>query len=203
LPSPLLHQFLQSAEPVSDVQLFKYPASLRRRYETLRRFPEGLLVMGDALCSFNPIYGQGMSTAALQAVLLGECLHGGDRQLARRFFRGAARIVDVPWQIAASADFQYPQVRGNRPLLARVTNAYLALVHRAAHTDPAVALAFHRVANLQGRPASLFRPRILSRVLKHWWTSGDSAADCYLPESPTQPPRLVCAGIRAGNLRVS
>jgi 2-polyprenyl-6-methoxyphenol hydroxylase-like FAD-dependent oxidoreductase len=203
LPSPLIHQFLQTAEPVSEIQLYKYPASLRRRYEHLRRFPEGLLVLGDALCSFNPIYGQGMSTAALESVLLSQCLAQGEAGLARRFFRGAARIVDVPWQTAATADFQYPQVRGQRPLLAGAINGYQALVHRAAHSDPVVALAFHRVANLLDQPASLFRPSILARVLAHWWQSEDSAADYRLLETPTQPPRLISGGVRLGAMRVS
>ncbi|HEX5103112.1 MAG TPA: hypothetical protein VFV87_04845, partial [Pirellulaceae bacterium] len=202
LSSPLIHDFLRSAEPVSEIQVFKYPASLRRRYERLKQFPEGLLVLGDALCSFNPIYGQGMSTAALEAVLLGECLQHSEPRLAQRFFRGAARIVDVPWQTAATSDLQFPQVRGKRPLLSGLANAYQSLVHRAAQADPEVALAFHRVANLLERPASLLRPRILRRVLHHAWRASEPA-ECRLVESPTQPPRLICAGIRAGGLRIS
>ena len=198
LPSPLIHQFLQTAEPLSEIQLYKYPASVRRRYDRLRRFPEGLLVLGDALCSFNPIYGQGMSTAALEAVLLGDLLKQGDERLAERFFRGAARIVDVPWQIAVTADFQYPEVRGRRPWLAGLTNAYLRLVHQAAHRDPVVALAFHRVANLLDMPPSLFRPKILSRVLSHWWRCEDAAPAHRMLETDAQPANLICEGIRAG-----
>jgi len=167
LPSLLLHEFLETAEPLSDVQLFKYPASLRRRYERLRRFPEGLLVVGDAMCSFNPVYGQGMSVAALEAELLGSCLQHGRGRLSKRFFKAAARLIDVPWQIAVGADFRFPEVRGRRPKLSGLTDAYLRMVHRAAHRDPVVAVAFHRVANLFTPPASLFRPRILSRVLRN------------------------------------
>ena len=201
LDSPIIHQFLRTAMPLSEIQIFKYPASVRRRYENLRRFPQGLLVMGDALCSFNPIYGQGMSTAALDAVLLGDCLRHGDERLAHRFFAGAAKIIDVPWQISATADFQFAEVRGRRPLLAGMINSYLALVHRAAHADPTVAIAFHRVANLLAQPASLFHPRILSRVLKHCWRGDQLVERHRIVESPTQPPRLNCAGVRVGGMR--
>jgi 2-polyprenyl-6-methoxyphenol hydroxylase-like FAD-dependent oxidoreductase len=165
--SPLIHEFLQTAEPLSEVVKHKVPGSLRRRYERLRRFPAGLLVLGDAMCSFNPVYGQGMTVAALEAQALDRCLEQGTNDLARRFFRAAAKIIDVPWQIAVTTDFQYRQTRGRRPWSAGLMNGYLGLVHRAGHVDPQVALAFHRVANLLAAPTSLLRPRIVLRVLLH------------------------------------
>jgi 2-polyprenyl-6-methoxyphenol hydroxylase-like FAD-dependent oxidoreductase len=169
LPSPVFHEFLSSAEPLSDVEIMCYPASVRRRYEWLARFPAGLLVAGDALCSFNPIYGQGMSVAALEACALGECLHDGTAGLARRYFRKAAAIVDVPWGIAVTADFRFPHVRGPRAWSSGIVNAYLNLVHRAAHSDPVVCLAFHRVANLLDPPRSLLSPRVLGRLARDAW----------------------------------
>jgi 2-polyprenyl-6-methoxyphenol hydroxylase-like FAD-dependent oxidoreductase len=183
LASPVIHEFLETAEPASDIQIFKYPASVRRRYERLKHFPDGLLVMGDAMASFNPIYGQGMSVAALEAELLHECLKVGQQHLAKRFFRAAARLVDIPWQIAVGADFRCPEVRGRRPLLSGLVGAYLRHVHRAAHRDPEVAVAFHRVANLIDKPSSLFRPRIVWRVLRNGRRAPDlEIAGAYLLE---------------------
>ncbi len=165
LPSPSVHAFLENAEPVSKVVRFTLPGSLRRRYERLRRFPRGLLVLGDALCSFNPIYGQGMTVAAMEANVLDEILVRGTSDLAGDFFRRACRLIDVPWQIAVTTDFRFRETRGCRPRLAGITNHYLKLVHRAAQTDPAVGLAFHRVTNLLSSPRSLCSPSIMLRVL--------------------------------------
>jgi 2-polyprenyl-6-methoxyphenol hydroxylase-like FAD-dependent oxidoreductase len=169
LPSPLISQFLATAEPLSDVQRFRFPASTRRRYERLTRMPEGLLALGDSICSFNPIYGQGMTVAAFEASLLDECLMAGTTGLPRRFFRRAARLIDTAWQISATADFQFPEVRGRRPWSAGLLNRYMRQVHVAAHRDRDVALAFHRVANLLDSPASLFHPRILWRIVRGWF----------------------------------
>jgi hypothetical protein len=169
LPSPVFHEFLQTAEPLSDVEIMRYPASVRRRYERLRRLPAGLVVMGDALCSFNPIYGLGMSVAAIEARVLGDCVAKGLAGLPRRFFGRAAAIVDVPWGIAVTADFRFPHVRGKRSWSSGAMNAYLRLVHQAAHHDPVVCLAFHRVINLLDPPRSLVHPRFVGRFLGSWW----------------------------------
>src|SRR5581483_1345200 len=114
LPSPDIHEEIRSAEPLGDAQPYTFPASLRRHYEKLPRFPEGLLVLGDGICSFNPIYGQGMSVAALEAMELDRALAAGRADLARRFFAGASKIVDIPWSIAVGGDLRIPEVKGPR-----------------------------------------------------------------------------------------
>lgn len=165
LPTPELYQFLRTAEPASEILSYKYASSLRRRYEHLRRFPEGILPLGDAISSFNPVYGQGMTVAALEAGALDECLSAGTARLSRRYFARVARLIDTPWQIAVGTDLRNPEVQGHRPLGTNLINGWIDRVHRAAQHDPQVALAFHRVANLLAPPSSLFHPALACRVL--------------------------------------
>lgn len=108
LPSSLIHDVIRQAEPLSEPMSARFPASIRRRYERLTRFPKGFLVAGDAICSFNPAYGQGMTAAAFQALELGRAIDAGWGGLARRFFAGAAKVVDIPWSIAVGNDLRMP-----------------------------------------------------------------------------------------------
>jgi 2-polyprenyl-6-methoxyphenol hydroxylase-like FAD-dependent oxidoreductase len=174
---------IRDAEPLDDITAYQFPANVRRRYERLRRFPAGLLVFGDAICSTNPAYALGMSMAALQAASLRDALGDGDRDLARRFFRAAAEPVTWAWQAAVGADLALPQVTGPRPLPVRVIGPYAAMVLRAAERDPVVARRFLRVASLQDPPTRLFRPATALRVVRHNLRRGPaSAADAPAPD---------------------
>jgi 2-polyprenyl-6-methoxyphenol hydroxylase-like FAD-dependent oxidoreductase len=166
LPVPAIHEVIRDAEPLSDPRLFRYPVSSRRRYERLRRFPAGYAVFGDAICSFNPVYGQGMTVAAVEALALRACLAEGTDGLARRFLPTAARVVDSPWDISVGGDLRFPGVAGARTAKVRAVNAYLERLHVAAEDDPAVGRAFLRVVNLMDRPESLMAPRIALRVVR-------------------------------------
>ena len=137
---------------------------MRHRYERLPRFPDGLLVVGDAVCSFNPIYGQGMSVAALEALALRRHLRRGVVPQPRRWFRELARVVDVPWEIAVGGDLAFPGVQGRRTTKLRLGNAYLARFHAAATRDADLAGVFMRVAGLVAPPRSLLRPGVAARV---------------------------------------
>jgi 2-polyprenyl-6-methoxyphenol hydroxylase-like FAD-dependent oxidoreductase len=153
------------AEPLDDVVTYRFPANLRRRYEQLPRFPAGLLVFGDALCSSNPAYALGMSMAAVQAVALRDSLARDDGDLAQRFFRAAAKPIDLAWQLTIGSDLALPQVHGPRPLPVRVINAYINRVLTAAERDSAVAERFLRVAALLDPVSRLFRLPTALRVL--------------------------------------
>ena len=116
---------LRTAQPLGDVVQYRIPSNRWRRYDKLSRVPDGLLVFGDGICSFNPIYGQGMTVAALEAQVLRECLHRGTRNLPRRFYRKATEKIQVAWQTAVSSDLALPQVPGRRPLSVRIMNTYM------------------------------------------------------------------------------
>jgi 2-polyprenyl-6-methoxyphenol hydroxylase-like FAD-dependent oxidoreductase len=156
---------IRDAEPLDDIVAYRFPANIRRRYERLRRFPAGLLVFGDALCSSNPAYALGMSVATLQAAALQDTLAGGDHDLGRRFFRAAAKPVNMAWQLTTGSDLALPQVQGPRPLPVRVINAYVNRVLTAAERDPTVAERFLRVASLEDPATRLFQPSTARRVL--------------------------------------
>ena len=163
---PDIYQAVRDAEPLDDPVGFRFPASVRHRYERLDRFPDGLLVMGDAVCSFNPVYGQGMSVAGIEALALRRHIEGGTAVQPRRFFRDLARVVDVPWDIAVGGDLVFPGVQGRRTLKVRLVNAYLARLHAAAAHDVSLASAFLRVAGLVAPPQTLLGPRVAVRVLR-------------------------------------
>jgi hypothetical protein len=157
---------IRDAEPLSDAVRFRYPVSRRRRYERMARLPEGYLPFGDAISSFNPVYGQGMTVAALEAVALATALEDGDGDLARRFLQAAARLVDIPWDISVGADLRFPDVEGRRTARVRAVNGYLERLHVAAERDPAIGRAFLRVVNLVDTPERLMAPSVALRVLR-------------------------------------
>jgi 2-polyprenyl-6-methoxyphenol hydroxylase-like FAD-dependent oxidoreductase len=169
LAAPDIYNLISRLEPLSEIMPYRYPSSLRRHYEKLTRFPIGYLVAGDAICSFNPVYGQGMTSAAKQAAALDRTLRAQpDRaSLAKRFFEEAAKVVDIPWQLAAGEDFQYPETVGPKPLGTDLINAYVSRVHQATHKDAVVYGAFLQVMNLLKPPTSLFHPKIVWRVLRN------------------------------------
>ncbi|OLZ39350.1 oxidoreductase [Natrinema saccharevitans] len=167
LPTPEIHRLLETHEWVSDdVRQYPFPSSRRRRYEDLHRFPDGLLVIGDAIASFNPIYGQGMSVAALEAIQLHHALaDGGLADLASRFFDRVGDVVDTVWRMAVGADFEFADTTGPKPLGTDLLNRYLARVIETAQTDAHVSDRFARVLRLEEPPPTLFAPSVLWRVL--------------------------------------
>jgi 2-polyprenyl-6-methoxyphenol hydroxylase-like FAD-dependent oxidoreductase len=166
LPTPDIYNVIKEAEPLGEPVAYKFPTTLRRRYEKLAGFPEGYLVIGDALCSFNPTYGQGMTVAALEAVALGEWLTDGHHQSARSFFVTTDRIIETFWQAATGNDLRFPEVEGARTPIVRFLNWYLGKLLSAAHRDNQVSAAFLKVINMIDPPLSILDPRIVWRVVK-------------------------------------
>jgi 2-polyprenyl-6-methoxyphenol hydroxylase-like FAD-dependent oxidoreductase len=166
LASPVIAQHLEGLTPIGEARTFKYHGSAWRRYDRMRRFPSGFLTLGDSICSFNPIFGQGMTVAAREALALRACLEQqGTRRLAARFFKAAKREIAVPWEIAAASDLRLKAVRGRRTPKTYVSNWYLRHYFRAAAHDDELGHAFLRVVNLLARPESLLAP---ARVWRVW-----------------------------------
>jgi len=187
---PHVVEAIRAAEPLGEVVQHRVPSNRWRRYDKMRRTPDGLLVVGDAVCSFNPIYGQGMTLAAVEATVLRDCLRRGDDGLTRRFFRASAGKIRVAWQTAVGSDLALPEVVGPRPISMRISNALLEPVLTAVETDPVVAGQFMRVTGMLDAPSRLLRPSILLRVMR---------AQRRRPPEPTAGQKTGEASLAAGS----
>lgn len=159
---------IRGAEMLSDISAHRFPANLWRRYDKVDRFPDGLLVTGDALCSFNPVYGQGMTVAAMEAQVLRDSLRPGTQDLPARFFKQASKPVKLAWDSAVGADLAMPPevVPGNRPLPVRAVNAYLDRYLEAAESDAAMTWSFLKVTGLDEPARTLFGPHAIGRIAR-------------------------------------
>jgi 2-polyprenyl-6-methoxyphenol hydroxylase-like FAD-dependent oxidoreductase len=171
LYTPVFYDLVADAERVSEIIPHRFPTSFQRHYERLAEFPEGFLVIGDAICSFNPIYAQGMSSAALQAGAL-QCILAeragekrGTKGLAHEFFPKAAEVINTPWALAAGGDLAFPQTQGERPPNAAETAAYFASLDHLCAEDPDALLLGAEVFNLVKPISALFEEPMRSRVI--------------------------------------
>lgn len=172
LPVPDLHAAVTGARPLTDIVAHGFPANWRRHYERLARFPERLLVLGDALCSFNPVYGQGMTVSALEAEVLDECLSELEARrtpnldaLTHNFHGRAARVVDLPWQLATGEDLRFPQTTGARSAITRFLHWYTAKLHEAAGDSEVVSERFYQVMNMLAPKETLFGRDVVFALL--------------------------------------
>jgi 2-polyprenyl-6-methoxyphenol hydroxylase-like FAD-dependent oxidoreductase len=155
---------LRGADAVGEIAMFRSPAAVWRRYEQLPRFPRGLLVMGDALCSPNPLYGQGMTMAAQQAMTLHDCLKDGDTDLAARFFRAAARDIGPTWARNQAGD-RGPAAHRKWSMRHRVQRHMIRATLNAAGHDAVVAERLLRVTHLIDPVTRLRDPALVPRIL--------------------------------------
>ena len=161
-----VYETLRYADPVDEPVPFRFPTTLRRHYQKLDRFPEGLLVTGDAITCFNPVYAQGMSVAALCAITMRQHLHSGAVPVPQDYFRDLARdAIDATWEMTNTVDLSFPGVKGERPFKVRFGNKFLKKVQIAATRDGKVTAAYFKAAGLVNRPESLMRPGFILRVL--------------------------------------
>ncbi|MEU7550920.1 FAD-dependent monooxygenase [Streptomyces sp. NPDC044571] len=173
LRSPALYDAIRDAKPLSAPTGFRSTANEWRHYERLERWPTGFVVLGDAACRFNPVYGHGMTVAALAADALDRAMGTlSARDLpgaARRIQRSTAAVAAVPWQIATSEDMRYPETEGPPPdRVARALQAYMSRVIVGANADPAISRRFFGVLSLSTSPNTLLSPGTVVRVLSKW-----------------------------------
>jgi hypothetical protein len=164
LAMPDTYELISRATPVSDPVPFRYPTYVRHRYENLADFPAGLLVVGDAVCGFNPVYGQGMSIAAMNAFALREELEHDGEPDPYRYFGAVSRHLEAPWRLAVGADLALPGVTGPALPESPLSGEYVGRLQLAAAEDEELAKAFIRVTGLVDSPAALLRPEIVERV---------------------------------------
>lgn len=166
LPLAEIGRRLREQEWKSEIRQYPFPSSVRRHYESLDRFPDGLVVTGDALASFNPVYGQGMSVAALDALALHHELGEGLTGLGPRFFDRVSDVVDDAWKVSVGNDFTFEGTTGPKPFGTDAFNRYVGRLLRRAHDDGQLVEAFTRVFRLEEPVTSLLRPRVVWRVLR-------------------------------------
>lgn len=160
------YEALRYADPLDEPVPFRFPTTLRRHYEKLDRFPDGLLVTGDALTCFNPVYAGGMSVAALCALTMRQHLHSGAAPVPLDYFRDLARdAIEAPWEMTNTVDLTFPGVVGERSLKVRVAQFFLKRTQIAATRDGKVTAAYFKAAGLVAPPQTLQRPGMLLRIL--------------------------------------
>ncbi|WP_229896202.1 NAD(P)/FAD-dependent oxidoreductase [Streptomyces cinerochromogenes] len=186
LPHPIVGQLIAGAEPLTDVVVSRgrSTSNARRYFERSARWPERFIVLGDALATFNPAYGQGMSVAALGAQVLARELRRTGLAapgLSRRVLHGAARHVDTAWATAVGMDVLYPGVVGGQPGFAdRVAARYARRLTRAATGSFDAAAALWDVTSLRAAPTRVLHPRALLAAL-----TGPPLP--HIPEPPLRP----------------
>jgi hypothetical protein len=161
-----VYNTLRYADPVDKAVAFRFPTTLRRHYQKLTRFPEGLLVTGDAVTCFNPVYAGGMSVAALCAITMRSHLHSGAAPVPQDYFHDIAKhAIDAPWEMTTTVDLSFPGVEGDRPFKVRFGNWFLKKVQVAATRDGNITEQYFRAAGLIDPPSALQRPGFFFKVL--------------------------------------
>ena len=196
LAQPDLYEAMKDAEPVTPIAVYKYSANRWRHYEHMKRLPEGFIIMGDAACSFNPVYGQGMSVAAIEAQSLDRCLReqemfAGNNGLVgftKRFQQAIARDIKTPWLLSTGEDLRYPGAEGKRSLSIRLLNRYMRRVIELTASDPHVTATLLRVRNLLKPLSTLFQPRIILAVLRQELAAFRQQPTVTAPESEVSAP---------------
>jgi len=169
LASPIVYEAIRDAEPLTPIRGYRATENRLRHFERAARLPENFLALGDSVCAFNPVYGQGMTIAAIGALTLDECLREqglriGD--LTRRFQKRLAKVNEAPWMLATSQDLRYRETVGaTADLKTRFMHTYMDYVLRQASFDTDVRQVLLKVFAMLAEPSALFHPKIVISIL--------------------------------------
>ncbi len=165
IPAPPLHDALAVAEPISPIYGYRNTANRLRHYEQLERLPDGLAIIGDAVCAFNPVYGQGMTVAALGAEVLDASLRDRAGFASLRFQQRLAKSNQQPWQMATGEDYRYPVDGAPATALIMRVNRYADWLFQAGCAEPAITSTFLAMMHLMAPLTAMFRPTLIARRL--------------------------------------
>lgn len=184
LRNPMIYEAIKDAKPISPIYGYRRTENCWRHYESLSRFPEGIVALGDAVCAFNPVYAQGMTTAALSVKLLDQCLHkyysrsyyshnhhlhnpkSKTSRFSHRYQTQLASLLKMPWLMATSEDFRWDSTVGGKPgLFTRLMHRYMDQVAKLALVDLDSYSTFVEVIHMLKPPSALMHPKITARVL--------------------------------------
>lgn len=166
LPAPEIYEAISGAEPIDDPVLYRFPTTMRRRYERMSRLPHGFIIIGDAVCTPNPVFAQAQTLAALEALALRAHVRRGESPRPSAFMNEVARIIDPAWDMTAGVDLSFPGVEGKRTLKIKLMQRYMRRVLMAATADPGVTEVFMRSAGMVDHPRSLMKPGFFLRVIR-------------------------------------
>lgn len=172
LPDPSLYEAIRVAEPLTPIRGYRTPTNRLRRFEKLSRRPAGFIVMGDAVCAFNPIYGQGITTRALEVLALQEVLRTSSDatsgRFAQRVQKAVAKVVAAPWMVATGEDLRWQGVKldgASAGFGTRLIHRYGDLFLSQALHDEALSATYQRMINMLEPPSALMNPSAVLRVL--------------------------------------
>ena len=163
-----IYNAIRKAEPLTPIKIHRGTENRLRRFDQMTDQPENFVVVGDAFCAFNPVYGQGMTIAAMEAMALGECLRErATDNLASRFHKQLAKITDAPWMMATSQDYRYRETEGGAlSLKTKFMHSYMDRVLKLATFDSSVRYVLLQVFGMLEPPTALFRTSIVSKVIR-------------------------------------
>ncbi|MEC3250424.1 NAD(P)/FAD-dependent oxidoreductase [Bacillus cereus] len=160
--------FLNKAEGITDIKTYKIPYQVRRRFDLVNNVPEGLLVIGDAQCRFDPVFGQGVSVAAMEAHQLQLLLQDRkqlDKTFTQQFYKKAATIIETPWDMTTTEISRHPQLKRELTTKQKFQLWYTKQIYRLSASNSDVYIRLVRVMNLIRSPFHLFHPKVLLSIL--------------------------------------